>query len=325
MTWMNDFKSEDFAPFAYLTAKRDLAYYEISEKEALLTSLRDRNKKEQWKSVLFEIEHLQREQIQELQRHLPLASNHLNYLLDIHMDVERQRLRSYQDFLASPDTHWRSWKKHYMQRASEEIRLERDQLGRLADLMDYDDVRLKPGILIYRLLDFLVLVCGQMGQYDEALTPVERLELQALLKPFEHLARAPDRLEAQERVEELINMDPSEIKEWAIVFVDKANADFSNVIYGTETEAAKKERGILQLCELSIAVHENLATTYRHIKWISEHFSGPDRGQNDTADYDESVSTAIEGIIKGFDKFNLTQLDYNMFVATILPAIEERL
>ena len=325
MSWMNDFRQEDFAPFAYLTARRDLAYYEISKKEAHLDSLKDKNKKEEWKSALFEIENLQREQIQALRKHLPLASNHLNYILDIHMDVDQQRLKSYQSFLASPDTHWRAWEKHSMQRTAEEMRLERDQLGRLADLMDYDDARLKPGILIYRLFDFLVFVAEKLGEYDGLLTQKERLALKALLQHYMDSVRTQDRAEAQQKVEELINVDLSCIKEWAVAFVDKSNADFSNVIYGPATKAATKDRGIQQLYQLSVAVQENLAATYRHIKWIADNFRGPDSALNDTADYEERLHSAIEGITAGFDNYNLTQLDYNMFLATIVPPIEKRI
>jgi len=324
MTWMNDFKTEDFAPFAYLTTRRDLAYYEISEKEGFLDSLKATNKKEEWKSGVLELEHLQTENIRFLQKHLPLASNHLNYILDIHMDVEHQRLKSYQSFAASPDTHWRSWRKHSIQRAREEMKLERDQLGRLADLMDYGDARLKPGMLIYRLLDFLILVADKLGEHSDLLSLDERLKLRALVQPYFKSVRAKGRLEAQKKVEELINIDHSRIKEWAVVFVDKSNADFSNVIYGPKTKAAIKDRGIQQLYALSMAVNENLATTYRHIKWISDNFYGPNKGQNLTADVEEQLHSAIEEITSGFNNYNLTQLDYNMFLASIVPPLESR-
>ena len=304
MIWMTDFRHEDFAPFAYLTARRDLNYWRISDKEALLHTLKEKNNKTKWKTFLASMARLQHQENLHQKARLPLASNHLNYIANLYMDIEEQRLRQYQEILAAPDRHWEMWESYSDLRIAEEMRVERDHLGRLADLMDYNDTELKSGIFIYRLMDFFESVVEKVKLSFTTTELTESLKNSICESKY---------TEAKSKAKELAKIDNSGIQEWVDVYIDKANVDFQGVVYGQ----GRVERGAKQLYELSVAVHANLADTYQKIECLAEKITSIQSTNSDITEHEKLINKKIGEITNGFDRYNRTQLDRSIFVSTI--------
>ena len=304
MIWMTDFRPEDFAPFAHLTARRDLNYWRMSDKEALLHILRAENNRRKWKTLLAGMARVQHQENLYQKARLPLASNHLNYIANLYMDIEEQRLRQYQEMLAAPNLHWELWESQSDQRLAEEMRVERDHLGRLADLMDYNDTELKSGIFIYRLLDFFELVAESVKL---------SFTTTGLTESFKNSIPKVKYTEVKLKAEELTKIDYSGIQEWVSVYIEKANVDFCKSVYGQ----GRAERGAKQLYELSVAVHQNLADTYKNIECLAKKIASIQSTNGDVSEHTEIIIEKMSEVTNGFDKYNRTQLNRSIFVSTI--------
>lgn len=305
MSWISLFPKNDFAQFSERYVRRNTIYWRESFTMERLDMLHENGERKKWFAAS---RHAIREYMCKFSagRSMPpIASNHLNAIMNTLFEVDDLRFRNYELLDQDMTACWSDWRGFREAALAEEAVIEKRMLKRLIDLTDTEDADVKLGVLIYKILDLFYILTEKIADRSGMENPL------AFLKN----ANPPTSVEkAKVDLLRMSVLNPHNIDEWVDIYVQRSGLNFSQVIFGNDAQ----RRGSRQLKGLLRNAFENLQEAQEALVTAARYEE--EKGSVNTHEECllEAQKACFEKVFLNLDRFSRSQMDRWIFMHTTL-------